>query len=45
MKALDRYSLLVLFMLLLKRVYFLEFFKTYLDRNMAVMALSYGSVK
>ena len=33
MKALDEYILTVLFMVLMKRVHFVAFFKTYLDRS------------
>ena len=33
MKALDEYIVMVLFMVLMKRVHFVAFFKTYLDRE------------
>ena len=36
MKALNKYILMVLFVLLLKRVQFLTFFKLYLDREHTV---------
>ena len=43
MKALDEYIVMVLFMVLMKRVHFVAFFKTYLDRESVVKTLFYES--